>query len=226
MSKIKFEAAKELIAERRYDEARVLLRTIGHPTAEHWLHKLDKLDPPGAKSSPPVMPPPADYEPILRRWIEVEKTFLVVMALGFVIAAAYLAIANPLEGLIESLLFDKPHLHSVARLVVAGFFIVPALGFIRYSTNDSYIRRFVLRPKPIQFYSLMAITVVGLPFVVLYGFWLRGSSEDLFWYCMFLAFILTTGGTASWWCGKQAQAIRRSGYVEPERNKRSITINF
>jgi hypothetical protein len=44
MSKAKFAAAKELITERKYDEARRILKTIDHPTAREWEAKLDQLD--------------------------------------------------------------------------------------------------------------------------------------------------------------------------------------
>jgi hypothetical protein len=46
MSKAKFEAAKELIQERKFDEARAILKTVEHPTANKWLKKLDEIDPP------------------------------------------------------------------------------------------------------------------------------------------------------------------------------------
>lgn len=45
MSKAKFDAAKELIDEKRYDEARALLKTIDHPTAAKWLDRLDVIAP-------------------------------------------------------------------------------------------------------------------------------------------------------------------------------------
>ncbi|MCA0453434.1 MAG: hypothetical protein LCI00_05625 [Chloroflexi bacterium] len=45
MSKAKFDAAKELIDEKRYGEARALLKTIDHPTAITWLDKLDVIAP-------------------------------------------------------------------------------------------------------------------------------------------------------------------------------------
>lgn len=48
MSKTKMLAAKELIQEKRYDEARAILRSVDHPTAVEWLEKLDKIDPPNA----------------------------------------------------------------------------------------------------------------------------------------------------------------------------------
>lgn len=44
MSKAKFAAAKELIDEKKYDEARHILRTIDHPTAREWEAKLNQLD--------------------------------------------------------------------------------------------------------------------------------------------------------------------------------------
>lgn len=46
MSKAKFDAARELIQEKRYDEARVILQAISHPTARKWLAKLDTIAPP------------------------------------------------------------------------------------------------------------------------------------------------------------------------------------
>jgi hypothetical protein len=50
MSETKLAAAKELIQEKRYDEARVLLRTVNHPTATKWLAKLDNIDPPSRQT--------------------------------------------------------------------------------------------------------------------------------------------------------------------------------
>lgn len=46
MSKAKFAAAKELIDEKKYDEARAILRTLDHPTARDWEARIDKIDPP------------------------------------------------------------------------------------------------------------------------------------------------------------------------------------
>ena len=46
MSKAKFAAAKELIAEKKYAEARSLLKTIDHPMARQWEEQLNKIDPP------------------------------------------------------------------------------------------------------------------------------------------------------------------------------------
>lgn len=45
MSKQKMLAAKELIKEKRYDEARAILKTVDHPIALEWLQKLDKIAP-------------------------------------------------------------------------------------------------------------------------------------------------------------------------------------
>ena len=46
------ELAKELIEEKEYDKARLLLHQIpSDPTAQKWLDKLDAIAPPGARSS-------------------------------------------------------------------------------------------------------------------------------------------------------------------------------
>lgn len=54
MSKAKFAAVKELIDEKKFDEARALLKTIDHPVAQEWIDKINKLSPPpvASKSSP------------------------------------------------------------------------------------------------------------------------------------------------------------------------------
>lgn len=46
MSEAKFDAVRELISQQRYDEARILLRTIDHPEAQAWLNELDAMHPP------------------------------------------------------------------------------------------------------------------------------------------------------------------------------------
>ena len=65
MSKAKFEAARELIAEKKYDEARRVLAAIDHPTAREWEAKLDRLDPPIAPF--PAGAPPATAAPKVKR---------------------------------------------------------------------------------------------------------------------------------------------------------------
>ena len=50
MSKQKMLAARELIQEKRYAEARALLKTIDDPKAQEWLKKLDAIAPEKKKS--------------------------------------------------------------------------------------------------------------------------------------------------------------------------------
>jgi hypothetical protein len=66
MSRTKLEAARELINELRYAEARAILRTMpDNPTAQNWLAKLDRIDPekpPAAAEPPPEAAPPSIYQ--------------------------------------------------------------------------------------------------------------------------------------------------------------------
>jgi hypothetical protein len=48
----KMEHAQQLIKEKRYDEARTILRTVNHNLAFEWRDKLDKIDPPKSKMAP------------------------------------------------------------------------------------------------------------------------------------------------------------------------------
>ena len=43
MSKAKFAAARELIGDKRYDEARLLLETVDHPKAAEWILRIDAI---------------------------------------------------------------------------------------------------------------------------------------------------------------------------------------
>lgn len=80
MSKAKLQAARELLQEKRYQEARSLLQTIpSDPTAQKWLAKLDQIAPTAPQRSsklntqpvrstyyPPTPPqyPPPEYSPV------------------------------------------------------------------------------------------------------------------------------------------------------------------
>lgn len=61
MSKAKFDAAKELIKEKQYDEARAILKTIDHPTAREWEARIDKLSPGSSSSKGAAGKPKAQY---------------------------------------------------------------------------------------------------------------------------------------------------------------------
>lgn len=56
MSQALFIQARELIKEKRYDEARAILREIDHPTAREWLAKLDQIAPVPVESPAPIPP--------------------------------------------------------------------------------------------------------------------------------------------------------------------------
>jgi len=55
MSKAKMEAARELIQEKKYVEARAILKTVDHPLATEWIGKIDQIT---ATQLAPPMPKP------------------------------------------------------------------------------------------------------------------------------------------------------------------------
>ena len=57
MAREQLEEARELIRAKRYEDARALLITIDHPTADKWLDRLNSMT--AARSAP--MGPVADY---------------------------------------------------------------------------------------------------------------------------------------------------------------------
>ncbi|MDX2139220.1 MAG: hypothetical protein SF123_14120 [Chloroflexota bacterium] len=65
MSDAKFNAAREFINEKRYAEARMILKTMNHPTATRWLARLDEIDPSFPTATPPqashIYPLPPNY---------------------------------------------------------------------------------------------------------------------------------------------------------------------
>ncbi len=44
MSKVRFSNVRQLIAEKRYGEARIILEDIDHLKAQEWLWRLDKIE--------------------------------------------------------------------------------------------------------------------------------------------------------------------------------------
>jgi hypothetical protein len=59
-TKEKMQKAQQLIKEKRYDEARAILRTIDHDTAYEWLDKLDEIDPVKQDKTPTIATKPTN----------------------------------------------------------------------------------------------------------------------------------------------------------------------
>lgn len=84
MSDVKLAAAKELIQEKRYEEAKALLRTIDSPTARNWLGRLEQMSPshsypfPQPSSLPAQKPQRSRAAKILRA---ITWTILLLLAL-------------------------------------------------------------------------------------------------------------------------------------------------
>jgi len=52
MSTAKMEAARELIGEKKYAEARAVLITVNHPTAAEWVARIDAISAPKRSGVP------------------------------------------------------------------------------------------------------------------------------------------------------------------------------
>jgi len=59
-AKEKMLKARELIQAKQYQDAREILYTVNHPTAQKWLAKLDEIDPPELPDDPFAPIPEAD----------------------------------------------------------------------------------------------------------------------------------------------------------------------
>jgi hypothetical protein len=94
MSKEDMVQARELIKQKRFDEARAILRATNHHQAAAWLKKLDEIDPPNVDpeatwidKKPPLTPPPiADVIPAQKEEKKIPLP-LVIGCLGLVIIA-------------------------------------------------------------------------------------------------------------------------------------------
>lgn len=177
--KAQFDTARELITLQRYDEARAVLKTIRHPAASKWLTKLDELDP----SFPAPSKPRggcASYEADLQQWVEVEKTLIVVGALGLVLLAAFLWLADPFRKFLTFLLFDKPVAREVVIHAMPVLCILIALFGIWRSTQDAWMRRQVLKMKPRQLRVAAVVLFLGAVFSLLVGP-ARGEGSHFSW---------------------------------------------
>lgn len=99
MSKAKLEAAAELIREKRYDEARILLKMVDHPKAKEWLKKLDRISPelPEVKVYRGVEQPHKSNKVLMERlvvWSQLMRLIRGVAAVFFGIFLFVLAIAD------------------------------------------------------------------------------------------------------------------------------------
>jgi hypothetical protein len=126
MSKAKFAAAKELIDEKKYDEARGILKTIDHPTAREWEAKLDKISPPFKPPEPiwtqtPPPLPPLQLKPAVKSKPVGCGTVLLLTAAIFIIIALIRtpstpSIAEPTRDL-TAVAADKIAFNATATII-------------------------------------------------------------------------------------------------------------
>jgi hypothetical protein len=205
MSKQKMLAARELIQEKRYAEARALLKTIDDPKAKEWLKKLDEIDPPFPTLSAPGGGESA-YEPYLKQWLEVEKTILLLGALGLVLTAGYLWLVNPLRQFLTFLLFDKPAIRNIVTNAIPALCILLALYAMWRSTQDVRMRRFLLKMKPKQLRVATAISILLGIFEMALSV-NKSSNRELL-----LGFLWVIVGLLNAWRASKATKLRDYGY--------------
>jgi hypothetical protein len=146
MSKAKMEAARELIREKRYDEARAILRTIDHPTARQWLGKIEQIDPTSRTAvAPPVVQPVVAPVPVAMGAVQEQDQYfarqnrrarrsriirgLSMILLGVLVIAAFLYLTQPIASLTRYPLAntydtaDMPYLWAMPALGIIGILV-------------------------------------------------------------------------------------------------------
>jgi len=89
--KEQFEAIRQLIRDKKYDQARQWLRSIEHPMAAEWLAKLDRIAPESMDSIQPIAPLPysgpmrAARKGISVKWIGIFTGIIMVIVAAAVV---------------------------------------------------------------------------------------------------------------------------------------------
>jgi len=112
--------AKTLIQQKRYDDARALLRTIKHPTAIEWLTRLEQR----------TLQPAAIHAPPSRlhqwRWLIVTGLIILVLAGVYLVYDATVLSTARNEGRVTARLFayclDATHAAGVDSGVCSGWY--------------------------------------------------------------------------------------------------------
>lgn len=204
MSKAKFDAARELIAEGRYDEARSLLRTMDHPSAQKWLAKLDEIDPPFPNVSSKLSSADRINTVILRKLITIIRRgylALAIVCLGgavLLIPALLLSVNNP----------------GVSSLLGAGLAVFATLGLLarwKYM-NPQSIQAWLLKTDPdharmqLRFGAIIPI-IIGTSLLLL-----RPGSSLLFgWMFLPIGLVLMCFFAWQYWLIEQLEAMRQPG---------------
>ena len=106
----KLQHAKELIKEKRYQEAKDILLGINHPTAKQWLSKIDSiLDDPFSYDNPFITQPYQQPQLQMQSYSQQSKLdpqkifiqsliFLGFLVVFFLISVVVLALLGPVQG--------------------------------------------------------------------------------------------------------------------------------
>lgn len=97
MAKEKMVEAKSLIQQKRYNEARAILRSVNHPTAMKWLAKLDDIAPEADDDLPPLEDdlPETTKRYTLYKWVKAFVVTVIVLAIGFAVYTQTIGRSDP-----------------------------------------------------------------------------------------------------------------------------------
>jgi|GEM_PF-6750422 len=174
MSEAKLQAARELVDEQRYDEARALLRTMPNNTeAAEWLTKLDALAPVGTPSR--KITPKNSH--MFEEWVKAEKVVTLIFGIVLLVVAVIFLFFRPIPAFL--IIGDQIVSNSLTPLQdILG--IVALLGgmyAIWFSKQEDRIRRFLLRlrAKDQRWGAAMNVflAVIFLPLGIISGDGLR-----------------------------------------------------
>ncbi|MEP7287615.1 MAG: hypothetical protein ABI947_17820 [Chloroflexota bacterium] len=144
MSQFEFLKARGLINEKRYADARIVLKRINDPKAAEWLAKLDKIDPP---SDVPETEAEIENKQLnLQQWIQIEKK--VGLATGLLLyALAGSQILSAIPKLFEAFSKNVDNGSILFNLFTALFCLGVGTRAIWRTLQEDRLERMVINLK-------------------------------------------------------------------------------
>jgi hypothetical protein len=143
MSKQKMQAARDLIQQKKYDEARAILRTVRHPLAEEWLERLERISP-ETKSKRGRTAVSATAAPPRRSTSLLRVLLLLLVLIGVIGAAALLLLPGARSGSgglggLTSLVGGGGGGTSAGDYAFTSYFPENTIAYATMRTDDRYI---------------------------------------------------------------------------------------
>ncbi len=193
MYQAEFDEVRDLIEQERYDEARMLLKTIDHPLREKWLIRLEEANPLALTPLDREMQLEHQRERLIQDWVRREKQIGVLTGGALVLFAVYLRLVENVFWLFSPDLV----VNLLPPLVLAA-----GLYVVWLTRKEARLRQHILKMNPTELRNVSAVLLPSAGLITLVTLVMGNTAQ------FFAAGSLIVVAILNYWRAVRAEELR------------------